>query len=182
MDYFPNIDAVCYFAEKILPIIRRRVPNAEFRIVGSNPARKVQELSKIPNTVVTGHVPDVRAYLQDAAVTLAPLRIARGTQNKILESMAMGIPVVATPQAAKGIQAVGERDILVAETPEKFARRVVDLLQNASLRKRLSVAGRKQVEKAHLWPAAMRILDSTLAEAHPDETLVKPKCVESPAF
>jgi sugar transferase (PEP-CTERM/EpsH1 system associated) len=168
MDYFPNIDGVCYFAEKILPLIRQKVPGVEFRIVGSNPVRRVQELAKIPNTLVTGHVPDVRSHLQDAAMAIAPLRIARGTQNKILESMAMGIPVVATPEAAKGIQAVAGRDLLVGETPEIFAGHAIDLLQSASLRQSLSEAARKQVERAHLWPVSMDILDSVLAGASSD--------------
>jgi len=167
MDYFPNIDGVCYFAENILPLIRQKMPKVEFRIVGSNPTRKVRELTKMPGIVVTGHVPDVRRYLHDGAIAIAPLRIARGTQNKILESMAMGIPVVATPKAAKGIQAVPGRDLLVAETPHVFANQVLALLHNADLRRTLSAAARKQVEKAHLWPAAMNILDHTLAEEEP---------------
>src|SRR6266850_338835 len=167
MDYFPNIDGVCHFAENILPLIRERMPSVEFRIVGSNPARRVRELVKLPGVVVTGHVPDVRRYLQDGAIAIAPLRIARGTQNKILESMAMGIPVVATPNASKGIQAVPGRDLLVAETPHAFAKHVLALLNNPHLRRSLSAAGRKQVEKAHLWPAAMKILDHTLATEEP---------------
>jgi glycosyltransferase involved in cell wall biosynthesis len=102
--------------------------------------------------------------LQNGAIAIAPLRIARGTQNKILESMAMGIPVVATPNAAKGIQAVPGRDLLVAETPQAFAGHVLKLLHSANLRRSLSDAARKQVEKAHLWSASMKILDHTLAE------------------
>ncbi len=165
MDYFPNIDAVCYFAEAILPLIRAKVPEAEFRIVGSNPARKIRDLAKLPNTVVTGHVPDVRQYVRDASMTVAPLRIARGTQNKILESIGMGIPVVASPQAAKGIQAVPGRDLLVGETPDAFAEHVIALLRNPLLRQRLALAGRKQVESAHLWPVSMNILDSVLSDS-----------------
>jgi len=163
MDYFPNIDGVCYFAEKILPRIREKMPHVEFRIVGSNPTRRVRELAKIPGTVVTGHVPDVRSHLRDVAVTVAPLRIARGAQNKVLESMAMGVPVVATPQAAKGIQAEVGRDLLVAETPAVFADRVLELLENPILRRSLSEAGRKQVESIYRWETAMDVLDATLA-------------------
>src|SRR5262249_54683945 len=134
MDYFPNIDGVCYFAEKIFPIVRQRVANARFVIIGSDPPRQVRSLSAIAGVTVTGHVADVRPYVRDAALTVAPLRIARGTQNKILESMAMGIPVVATPQAAKGIQAIPDRHLLVAENGENFAHKVVDVLTKESLR------------------------------------------------
>ena len=162
MDYFPNIDGVCYFAENVLPLIRKKLPKVEFRVVGSNPTRKIRKLEQTPGIVVTGHVPDVRRYLQGGAVAVAPLRIARGTQNKILEAMAMGIPVIATPNAAKGIQAVAGRDLLVAETPHAFAEHVIRLLQNADVRRTLSETARKQVEKGHMWPASMKILDSTL--------------------
>jgi polysaccharide biosynthesis protein PslH len=105
MDYYPNIDAVLYFTESVFPTIRAAVPSVEFRIIGSNPSPAVQRLAAVPGVVVTGHVPDVRPFLKDAVVSVAPLRIAHGTQNKILESMAMGLPVVTTPEAAKGIQA-----------------------------------------------------------------------------
>src|SRR5205085_11021205 len=132
-----------------------------FHIVGSNPSGKIRTLAKkLRNTVVTGHVPDVRGYVRAAAVAVAPLRIARGTQNKILECMAMGIPVVATPQAAKGIQAVAGRDLLVGETDEGFAQGVIELLRSNSLRDTVSDAGRKQVERTHLWPVSLKILDS----------------------
>ena len=167
MDYFPNIDGVCFFVNRVLPLIREQMPDVQFRIVGSNPSRRVRALAKTPGIVVTGHVPDVRSYLREGSVAIAPLRIARGTQNKILESMAMGIPVVATPKAAKGIQGVPGRDLMVAETPYNFAKHVVDLLKRPDLRRHLSEAARRQVEKAHFWPASMRLLDSTLTEARP---------------
>ena len=165
MDYFPNIDGVCYFAEQVFPFIRKKIPNVEFRIVGSQPAQKIQSLRNIPGIVVTGHVPDVRAYVPNEAVAIAPLRIARGTQNKILESMAMGIPVVATTKAAKGIQAVAGRDLLVADVPEEFAAHVIALLRDEQMRRFMSQSARNQLEKAHLWPASLSILDSLLADA-----------------
>jgi glycosyltransferase involved in cell wall biosynthesis len=114
--------------------------------------------------LVTGHVPDVRRYLRDASVSIAPLRIARGTQNKILESMAMGIPVVATPEAAKGITAVPGRDLIVADDDEAFAHYVVNLLGNADRRRDLSRAARRQVEDAHLWSNSLAILDNLVNE------------------
>ena len=130
MDYYPNIDGVLHFAENVFPSIRAAIPDVEFRIIGSNPTPAVQRLREVPGVVVTGHVPDVRPFLKDALVSVAPLRMARGTQNKILESMALGIPVVATPQAAKGIQATPGKHILVAADPERFAGQVVEVLLN----------------------------------------------------
>jgi sugar transferase (PEP-CTERM/EpsH1 system associated) len=165
MDYFPNVDGVCYFATEVLPIIRERVPKVEFRIVGSNPAVKIRELAKIPGVVVTGYVPDVRRYATDATVSVAPLRIARGTQNKILESMAMGIPVVASREAAKGIDAVAGRDLLVAEDSQTFAKKVLEVLEDRRLGNRLSEAALKRIESAHQWSASMGILDRLLAQA-----------------
>ncbi len=162
MDYFPNVDAVVHFATKILPIIQGSVPRAELRIIGSNPTRAVRRLARRPGISVTGYVPDVRPALGDAVVAVAPLRIARGTQNKILQFMAMGIPVVASPEAARGIQALPGRDLLVADHPEGFARHVIEVIHNARLREALSRAGRRQVENAHAWPLAMSILDTIL--------------------
>jgi len=170
MDYFPNIDGVCHFAEKILPLVRDKVPNIEFRIIGSNPVRRVRELAKIAGISVTGHVPDVRCHVHDAAVAVAPLRIARGTQNKILECMAMGIPVVATPQAAKGIQAVSGKHLLVAQQPALFAKHIVELLESKNLRRSLAAAARLQVQRMHVWPVSMRILDEVLETSRPLDT------------
>jgi sugar transferase (PEP-CTERM/EpsH1 system associated) len=162
MDYFPNIDAMVYFTKEILPIVRRSIPDIQLRIVGSNPIRAVRELATIAGVTVTGHVRDVRSYLEKAAVAVAPLRLARGTQNKILEAMAMSMPVVATSAAAKGIDAVPGRDIAIGDSPREFADKVIELLRNSDLRRRLSAAARKQVENAHAWPNSMAILDGIL--------------------
>jgi sugar transferase (PEP-CTERM/EpsH1 system associated) len=162
MDYFPNIDGTLYFAEHILPLIRRSVPQAEFRIVGSNPAREIQNLAQLPGVSVTGHVPDVRPYLTDAAIAVAPLRIARGTQNKILEFLAMGIPVVTTPEAAKGVSAKSGEHFLVADGPDAFAEQVVRFLKDPQLRETFSLAGRRPLGEAHSWPNSMRMLDELL--------------------
>jgi sugar transferase (PEP-CTERM/EpsH1 system associated) len=164
MDYFPNIDAALYFTKRIFPIVRKTIPDVEFRIVGSNPVLQVRRLQKLPGVTVTGHVSDVRPYLKDAAVSIAPLRIARGTQNKILESMASGIPTVATPQAAKGVQCIPGEHLLVAEGPGAFAEQVVKAIQNATLRQKLSEAGRRQVEHAHAWPFSMQIVGDILEQ------------------
>jgi sugar transferase (PEP-CTERM/EpsH1 system associated) len=165
MDYFPNIDGVLHFVRDVLPRVRVSVPGVQLRIIGANPDRRILELREAPGVTVTGSVPDVRPYLRDAALSIAPLRIARGTQNKILESMAMGLPVVATPIAAKGVQAVPGRDLLVAPEPATFASHIVALLQNPGLRAQLSAAGRRQVAEAHDWSRSMRILDGVLDAA-----------------
>lgn len=165
MDYYPNIDGILYFAQDILPIIQKAIPDAQLRVIGSNPSQRIQDLTRIAGVTVTGHVPDVRPYLADAAVAIAPLRLARGTQNKILESMAMGIPVVATPQAAKGIQATPGTHLLVAGTPQVFAEQVAGLLQQIETRRTLAQEARKQVERMHHWPASMEIMDEVLTQA-----------------
>lgn len=171
LDYYPNIDGVLHFAQTIFPTIRTAVPDVTLRIIGSNPTRAVQRLRRIPGVVVTGHVPDVKLFLKDVMVSVAPLRIARGTQNKILESMALGIPVVTTPVAAKGIHAVPGKHLLVANGESQFAELVLKLFNNEDLRRTLGQTGRAQVENAHSWSTSMRLLDEVLAN-RPAESLV----------
>ncbi len=132
MDYWPNVDAVTWFAERIFPAIRDAVPAAQFTIVGSRPGEAVTALARQPGVVVTGSVPDVRPYLARAACAVAPLRIARGVQNKVLEAMAMARPVVASPQAAEGIRAEAGRDYLLAQGEAEFAQAVVARLRAPS--------------------------------------------------
>lgn len=162
MDYYPNVDGVLHFIERIFPIIQKELPGVEFRIIGSNPRREIRQLARRPGITVTGHVPEVKPFLVDATVSIAPLRIARGTQNKILESMALGIPVVSSEQAAKGVQAVSGEHFLVASEPDEFAHKVIGVIQNVELQRKLSEAGRRQVEKTHSWPLSMSILDNLL--------------------
>jgi len=162
MDYFPNIDGICWFAKEMFGTIRSRVPGVELRVVGSNPVRAVKKLGEIPGVTVTGFVKDVRPYLSDAAVAIAPLRLARGTQNKVLECMSMGIPVVTTPQAARGIQANEGEHLAVGKTCPEFIQLTVELLTNPERRYQLGQAGRTQAESAHQWPASMQILDEVL--------------------
>jgi sugar transferase (PEP-CTERM/EpsH1 system associated) len=164
MDYFPNVDGALYFARSIFPIVRGRVPHAELRIVGSNPTNAVRRLANMPGITVTGHVPDVRPYLADATVAVAPLRLARGTQNKILEAMAMGIPVVASVEAAKGITATPGENLLVGDTPDTFANHVINLMQNERLRRELSEAGHKKIIRTHSWSSSMSTLEAILED------------------
>lgn len=124
MDYWPNIDAVDWFAREIFPKVRDAIPNAMFAIVGSNPSDAVKALDALPGVWVTGRVGDVRPYVKHAACAVAPLRLARGVQNKVLEAMAMARPVVASPQAAEGISAHTGTDLIVAENAGDFAAQV----------------------------------------------------------
>jgi len=162
MDYYPNAEGVLYFTRDIFPLVRRAMPDAELRIVGSNPSAQIRNLARTPGITVTGHVPDVRSHVEAAAVSIVPLRIARGTQNKILECMAMGIPVVSTAQAAKGIQATAGQHLLVADTPQEFADQVLALLRDPTLRKQLADAAHEKVLAAQAWPNSLRILDRVL--------------------
>ena len=128
MDYWANIDAVCWFAEKVFPGILNRVPEAEFYIVGTRPSREVKALSKKKGVIVTGSVPDVRLYLAHAAGAIAPMRISRGVQNKVLEAMSMGLPVLTTPMGAEGIKAKPGVEILVSSVVEHMKNMAVEIL------------------------------------------------------
>lgn len=162
MDYFPNVDGICHFAREVFPLIRSQCPQAELRIIGMNPTAEVRALAETPGILVTGSVPDVRPYLNDATVTIAPLRIARGTQNKVLESMSLGIPVVATSVAARGVQAEAGTHLLVADDPVSFSEQVLRLIRNPDLREQIVRAAHEQVQRSHSWTASCAQLDQLL--------------------
>lgn len=149
MDYWPNIDAVQWFAQQALPAIREKHPHAVFYIVGARPSSRVKELARLPGIKVTGTVPDVRPYLAHAQVVVAPLRIARGVQNKVLEAMAMAKSVVVTPQALEGIRAAPGCDLLVATNGNDFAAQVSALLLQDTLP--TGPAARHFVQQQYTW-------------------------------
>jgi polysaccharide biosynthesis protein PslH len=151
MSYAPNVDAVQHFTTDVMPRLRQRVPDVELFIVGMDPSPAVRRLADGGRVVVTGRVGDVRPFLASAAVAVAPLRVARGLQNKVLEAMAMRVPVVASPPAARGIDAVPDRDLLVAAEPDGFARAVADLIGDPAQRDRYAEAGRACVTTNHDW-------------------------------
>lgn len=164
MDYFPNIDAVRYFAERIFPLVLERTPAARFRIVGRNPGKRVRDLARHRNVDVVGPVPDVRPYLTQAALSVAPFRVARGIQNKILESMAMEVPVVGTRTAFQGIAAGPEDGVRMEDRPESFAAAVGALLADPTVRLDAGRRGRRFVEQHHRWQAHGEALAALLAE------------------
>ncbi len=162
MDYRPNIEAVESFARQTLPAIRTVHPDARFAIVGRAPAKAVQALADLPGVVVTGGVPDVRGWLAAADVVVAPLRIARGIQNKVLEAMAMARPVVASPQAAEGIDARDGDHFLIAANPAEEAALVCQLLADPTRAAALGRAGRSRMVERYRWSATLAGLPDLL--------------------
>lgn len=173
MDYWPNIDAVVWFAGELLPKVRQHFPDARFWIVGMNPAPAVQALAA-EGVVVTGTVPDVRPYLAHANVIVTPLRIARGIQNKVLEAMAMAQPVVISSASATGLEASPGVDCEIAHSGNEFVSRIVGLLADVILRRNMGLAARKRVVTRYSWGAHLSALEKLLvaspkpvAQPHP---------------
>jgi polysaccharide biosynthesis protein PslH len=163
MDYYPNQQAVTRFCADVFPALQLRRPGTRFEIVGADPSPAIRELGKLPGVTVTGSVPDVRPYVTRAALTIAPLEIARGTQNKILESMAMGVPVVCSRQACGGVDAVPGEHLLVHDTREQLIEAILQVLGSRELRERLAAAGRARVLSNHSWASSMQRLDALIA-------------------
>jgi sugar transferase (PEP-CTERM/EpsH1 system associated) len=151
MSYFPNQVAVDFFAREVFPIVRKSVPAARFRIVGRNPSKKVRQLADLGAIEVTGSVPDVRPYLAQSQVSVAPFSIAAGIQNKILESMACGLPVVATSRAAQGLARQVAESVEIADEPSALAKAVVNLLSDTEAARRTGLEGRSRVAAAYNW-------------------------------
>lgn len=164
MDYLPNVDAATWFAETVLPLIRQRVPKARFCIAGSNPTARIRALATRPGVEVTGYVPDIRPLLEAAALSVAPMRIARGVQNKVLEAMAMGKAVVVTPQALEGISAApGVHLEMAPDIPEAFAHASTSLLLDAARRAALERQARDLVVRDYAWESQLAPLPRLLA-------------------
>lgn len=151
MSYFPNQDAVIQFARFVLPLVRRSVEGTRFVIVGRSPSREVRRLESLEGVEVTGFVPDVRIYLRQAWVAVAPFSIAAGIQNKILEAMCCGLPVVATPRAAQGLQGDVSRIVQLASGPEEMAAVLIRLLNDRDWANEVGEDGRSAVTATYNW-------------------------------
>ncbi|HUP10504.1 MAG TPA: TIGR03087 family PEP-CTERM/XrtA system glycosyltransferase [Caldimonas sp.] len=162
MDYFPNQQCMFDFCRDVFPRLRAQRPSIKLQIVGADPSPAVLRLGGIDGVTVTGSVPDVRPYVSRAALTVAPLRIARGTQNKILEAMALGVPVVCSRVAAGGVDAQAPDHLVTADTPEEVCAAILRILDDPAERDRLSRAGRARVLSNHAWPSSMRRLDAVI--------------------
>jgi polysaccharide biosynthesis protein PslH len=162
LDYKPNVDGVTWFCKEVWPAVLRGHPNARLRLVGRQPVAEVLRLGEIPGVDVVGQVPDVRPHVSWAAVAVAPLRIARGLQNKVLEALAMRKPVVASPQALAGLRERLDLPALMAATPAEWAEHIGRLLIDEPLRRQLGAAGRRYVEAHHSWERCLEPLSDLL--------------------
>jgi glycosyltransferase involved in cell wall biosynthesis len=157
MDYWPNIEAVEWFAREAMPLTANWNSPPEFWIVGAKPAPMVRRLARLPRVHVTGWVQDVRPYLAHAAAVVAPLHIAPGIQNKVLEAMAMAKPVIATAEAASGILEVSDREIVIAADAADFARGIERATTDEGTR--LGRNARTLVESRFRWQQSWAVLD-----------------------
>jgi sugar transferase (PEP-CTERM/EpsH1 system associated) len=165
MDYRPNIDAVVWFCDEILPIVQANIPAANFTICGSRPAPAVRRLAKRRGVRVTGWVADARPYLDRAEIFVAPLRMARGVQNKLLEALAMGLPCVASTAARSGTAVADGQGILATDEPREFARHVIDLLGDSDGRAEMARRARAAAVANYRWEVQLACLDQVIAAA-----------------
>lgn len=162
LDYLPNIDAMQWFCREVFPTLREKLPNATLAIVGRNPTSAVRQLGELPGVEVVASVPDVRPYMAQASVAIAPLRIARGIQNKVLEAMAMALPVVVSPAALEGLAVEPGRHLLCAESADQWVSDITRLCRDRYMASELGQAGRSFVESTHSWSACLSKLDELL--------------------
>jgi len=163
MSFFPNVDAAEYLCSSILPLIHQVRPGVKLYLVGKNPAARVCALAS-ERVEVTGFVDDVRPYLSKATVFVSPTRVGAGIKNKILQAWSMGRPVVATPASTGGLRVRDRENIIVAESPQRFAGAVLELLGDSDLREKLGVEGRRTVIEHYTWDAKARELEALMQE------------------
>ena len=159
MDYWPNVDAVVWFADEVLPSLRERFADLQFHIVGSHPAEQVRALAGRPGVEVTGAVEEIQPWIAHADVAVAPMRIARGIQNKVLEAMAMARPVVVSPMGLEGIGGRDGEELLVAEQADEFVAQVSRVLDGSVDGAALGRAAREKVLRDFAWDTALPLLD-----------------------
>lgn len=152
MGWYPNRDAMLWFADEIWPLIKKEYPDIKMTVIGKKPPDKLIKLSKDdPNFIITGYVDDVRPYFEEALIYVCPIRDGGGTRLKILDALSMGKPIVATTIAVEGIKVIPDKHVLIADSPEQFVAQFVKLIENKDLREILSVEGRKLVEENYDW-------------------------------
>lgn len=169
MDWLPNVDGVQWFVKEILPRIRAAIPELPVKIVGRRPAPAIQALAEAdPYLEVTGTVPEVRPYLWNAAASIVPLRVGGGTRLKIYESMAAGTPVVSTAIGAEGLDVVDGETIAIADDPEAFARRCLELVDDRGMREKMSRAAMQMVADRYSWTKVAELFEKLLVPGAPE--------------
>jgi sugar transferase (PEP-CTERM/EpsH1 system associated) len=163
MDYYPNQECMARFCAQTWPLLKARRPALKLLVVGADPTPEMHALARLPGVTVTGSVPDVRPYVRSSALMVAPLAIARGTQNKILEAMAMAVPVVTSSIAAGGVDATANDHLLVADTPQDTVDAILRIIDDPAERSRLAEAGRARMLSHHAWAGSMKRLDVIIA-------------------
>lgn len=164
MSYHANISMVLHLVEQIMPLVWQQLPDARLQVVGKDPSREIRALADHPQITVTGSVPDMRPYLQQATVAVAPITYGAGIQNKVLEAMACATPVVATPKAIAALNVTPGHDILVAENPHRFAAHIIRLLTDPDRARRIGAASRRYVTDWHDWHENVQRLEASYYE------------------
>ena len=167
MDYAPNIDAALWFVDNVWQSIRSRWPNAEFIIAGMNPSAKIQSFHQKDGVLVTGFVDDILPYYHQATIFVAPFRIARGVQNKILQAFACGLPVVTTPMGAEGIKCADGFSILIAESPQQFFAQIERLIVDAEHHRKITEQALHVIDSQYKWEALLDPMVNVLQGCHP---------------
>lgn len=165
MSYHANVSMTLYLVNQILPLVWAEKPETRLVIVGKDPPAEITRMAEDPRITVSGYVPDIRPYLHQAAVAVAPLTYGAGIQNKVLEAMACGAPVVTTPLAARNLSAAPGKELLVAEKPAEFAQAIITMLENPAQRDEIGAAGRRYVEACHNWDAIASQLEEIYRSA-----------------
>jgi sugar transferase (PEP-CTERM/EpsH1 system associated) len=165
MDWLPNEDAILYFADAILPLIKQQCPEVCLEVVGRGPSRKLQALAETGKSIrLTGWVDDIRPFVARGSICIVPLRIGGGTRLKIFEAMAMGKAVVSTSVGAEGLPVQSGENILLADTSNDFADSVISLLRDSTKRKQLGTSARTMVQEKYSWPKVAESFARTLQE------------------
>ena len=160
MSFVPNVDGVMYFVTKIYTLIRKKLPGVRIFIVGRNPHDDIKSLANNKNIIVTGEVDDIREYYKKVSVVIAPIRLGSGIKNTILQAMSMARPIVTSPQAVKAIAVEDGVHCMIAESPECFADKIVNLLNNPSLREALSKNARDLAVEKYSWETHANVFQS----------------------
>jgi glycosyltransferase involved in cell wall biosynthesis len=172
LTYHPNLDGIFYFVKEIFPLVKKEMPAAKFYIVGQSPPANVRRLAS-DEVIVTGFVEDIRQYYLSSAVAVSPIRFGAGTLNKILEPLALGVPVVATSIGIEGLDLTIGKDILVADRPHAFAKHVIHILKDAEYRDKMGKAGMAIVRRLYNWDAIANFLENVCQELFNKNALMR---------